>query len=89
MPHPDTVTSASFPNGLPELRSEAEARAARVRPVLMKLHLGCPFCGAQPALARKVLSMYLVGCDNDDCPATPQCGGDTLAEAWSKWDSRA
>jgi len=52
--------------------------------------LTCPFCGEDPPLAAlPIAGRYVVGCENDDCPACPQTAGSTLAEAWAKWNRRA
>jgi hypothetical protein len=54
----------------------------------------CPFCGDDPPLAAVGYSFgrsprYMVGCQNDDCPAQPSVSGDTIDEAWARWNRRA
>jgi len=49
----------------------------------------CPWCNSYPNHARQVGNRYLVGCESDTCSANPQVGGDTLAEAWSRWNRRS
>jgi hypothetical protein len=52
------------------------------------LPLTCPFCGADPPLASQVAGRFIVGCDSDDCHANPQVCGQSVSEAWTKWNSR-
>ena len=49
----------------------------------------CPWCNEYPPLAVQRAGLYLVGCENEDCPVSPQASGKTLAEAWSNWNTRA
>lgn len=50
----------------------------------------CPFCGAEPGLAVKQASYWLVGCDNEECRVSPQAGSNTSeANAWRDWNCRA
>ena len=52
----------------------------------------CPFCGSNPPLARRAginHIIYIVGCESDDCWATPEVHGATVEEAWSRWNARA
>jgi hypothetical protein len=84
-------TSASFPNGLPSLRSESEVRSARAAKELPK---PCPWCGIDPPLAAQKMGPasfrnYMVGCENDECPAQPAVSGHTVSEAWDRWNMRA
>lgn len=51
--------------------------------------LPCPFCGTDPPLAAHVAGRFIVACENDDCAATPQVAGDTLDDAWARWNRRA
>jgi hypothetical protein len=51
--------------------------------------LPCPFCGADPPLAAKIAGRFVVGCENDDCPANPQVSDPCITEAWEKWNRRA
>jgi hypothetical protein len=51
--------------------------------------LPCPWCGADPDHAVLRAGRYLVGCENEDCPANPQVGGATVFEAWKNWNRRA
>jgi len=48
----------------------------------------CPFCGTDPPLASQVAGRFIVGCDSDDCHANPQVSGQSVSEAWAKWNSR-
>jgi hypothetical protein len=52
-------------------------------------HLACPFCGDDPPLAAQIAGRFVVGCENDDCAATPQVSGITLVQAWERWNRRA
>src|SRR3954464_11808161 len=52
------------------------------------LPLTCPFCGTDPPLAAQIAGRFIVGCDSDDCHANPQVSGQSVAEAWAKWNSR-
>lgn len=70
-------------------RTEQEARA-KLRPA----PLPCPFCGEDPPLAAEKIGPssfrnFIVGCENEDCPAEPKVSGHTVAEAWKKWNTRA
>jgi hypothetical protein len=84
-----TVTSPSFPKGLPPLRTEQEVRlglrADRTR--------SCPFCGEDPPLATRPIGQafrnYIVGCANEECEAQPQVSGETPEQAWKRWNTRA
>lgn len=69
---------------LDRFRTEAQYRAAHG----CALPRACPWCGSDPGLARKVNSIFLVGCDADECAANPQVSGKTLEEAWAKWNGR-
>lgn len=51
--------------------------------------LACPFCGADPPLAERRAGRFLVGCEAEDCPASPQVSGATAEEAWARWNRRA
>jgi hypothetical protein len=48
----------------------------------------CPWCGEFPPLAVRRAGKFLVGCESDDCTVHPQASGDTLSEAWAKWNTR-
>jgi hypothetical protein len=50
--------------------------------------LACPFCGSDPPLAAQIAGRFIVGCDSDDCHANPQVCGQSVGEAWTKWNSR-
>ena len=50
--------------------------------------LPCPFCGGDPPLAAQIAGRFIVGCDSDDCHANPQVSGQSVSEAWMKWNSR-
>jgi hypothetical protein len=50
--------------------------------------LACPFCGSDPPLASQIANRFIVGCDSDDCHANPQVSGQSVSEAWGKWNSR-
>ena len=50
--------------------------------------LPCPFCGDAPPLAAQIAGKFVVGCENEDCPANPQVCAATLVEAWDKWNKR-
>lgn len=53
-------------------------------------HAPCPFCGEEPGLARQVAqSRFIVGCESDDCFICPQVSGETVSEAWARWNKRA
>ena len=78
------ILSPSFPNGLPKFRTEAEYRAQK-----LQAPLACPFCGEDPGLARQVHNRFIVGCESDDCHVCPQVSGDTVSEAWARWNKRA
>jgi hypothetical protein len=53
----------------------------------------CPFCGEDPPLGRWIgpegFRNFIVGCENDDCPANPQVSGRTIEDAWAKWNRRS
>ena len=75
------LRSASFPNGLPELRSEAQVRATRT--------LACPFCGTDPNLASMAPNgRFHVCCENEDCAAQPYVSGNTLTQVSQCWNNR-
>jgi hypothetical protein len=48
----------------------------------------CPFCGTDPPLASQVAGRFIVGCESDDCHVNPQVSGQSVSEAWAKWNSR-
>jgi len=48
---------------------------------------GCPFCGAEPGLARQIGSRYFVACENDG-KHDAQAYGLTVEEAWESWNNR-
>ena len=50
--------------------------------------LACPFCGSDPPLATQLHGRFLVGCENDDCHVNPQVSGQSLGEAWARWNRR-
>jgi hypothetical protein len=78
-----SLISPSFPNGLPQARTEAEVRAIRIP-------LPCPWCGEDPPLGREIKpGWYTVGCESDDCPICPQVSAQTLNGAWKLWNTRA
>lgn len=52
------------------------------------LPLNCPFCGTDPPLASQIAGRFIVGCDSDDCHVNPQVSGQSLGEAWAKWNRR-
>lgn len=87
------ILSPSFPTGLPKMRAEQEVRLARSETRLHKVAERCPFCGEHPGLARDLgpdrLNRFQVGCESDDCFICPQVSGETLIEAWSRWNKRA
>lgn len=68
-------------NMLQVIRQGAQARRATAQP--------CPFCGADPPLAARIAGRFIVGCENEDCAATPQVASDTLEDAWVRWNRRA
>jgi hypothetical protein len=53
-----------------------------------KLPLSCPFCGNDPPLAAKMHGRFIVGCESDDCHVNPQVSGQSLNEAWARWNRR-
>jgi len=63
----------------------AEAARRDPRPIVA---LTCPFCGSDPPLASQIAGRFIVGCDSDDCHANPQVSGQSVSEAWTKWNSR-
>jgi hypothetical protein len=65
------------------------AEAARREGHPPAIPLICPFCGSDPPLAAQIAGRFIVGCDSDDCHANPQVSGQSVAEAWAKWNSRA
>lgn len=90
----EIIKSASFPKGLPSLRSEEQARAERslsmldvIRGAVGVTAKSCPFCGEDPPLAVVRAGRYIVGCETEGCDT--QKAGSTLAEAWAKWNRRA
>jgi hypothetical protein len=81
-------TSASFPNGLPPARLEAEVRS--LREAKKEVAKCCPFCGEDPLLAQECRpGWYTVGCTSDECKFCPQVTAMSLAEAWRHWNTRA
>ena len=50
--------------------------------------LPCPFCGAAPPLAAKIAGRFIIACENEDCPASPQVAADTPGAAWTRWNTR-
>ena len=50
--------------------------------------LACPFCGSDPPLAAQIAGRFIVGCDSDDRHANPQVSGQSVSDAWGKWNSR-
>jgi len=70
-------------NGKPEVRlSEVQSSAL----------LDCPFCGVLPDIELwhgGAPTKHFVGCDNGECPVTPQCTGETLQDALDNWNTRA
>lgn len=61
--------------------------AALTRPT-RSAALPCPFCGGAPPLAAQLSGRFLVGCDSDDCHVNPQVSGQSLGEAWARWNKR-
>lgn len=51
--------------------------------------LPCPFCGTDPPLAARIAGRFIVACENHDCAAAPQVAGDSLEDAWARWNRRA
>jgi hypothetical protein len=82
-----TITSPSFPNGLPPLRNESEVRAARGLSILPAA-LSCPFCGTDPELATRSFGYFQVGCTAEECAVNPQTSDTDLSKAWAKWNGR-
>lgn len=70
------------------IQAGAEATIAAER-AQKRQACACPFCGEDPPLAKKVAARFIVGCENDDCPAQPQVSSATLADAWALWNRRA
>jgi hypothetical protein len=50
--------------------------------------LPCPFCGTDPPLAAQIAGRFIVGCESDDCHVNPQVSGQSLGEAWARWNYR-
>jgi len=53
--------------------------------------LPCPFCGNQPTVEYwrgGGPEKRLIGCSDDDCPATPAITGKTYGEALATWNTR-
>jgi hypothetical protein len=50
--------------------------------------LSCPFCGTEPPLAAQIAGRFIVGCESDDCHVNPQVSGQSLGEAWARWNKR-
>ena len=48
----------------------------------------CPFCGSDPPLATQLHGRFIVGCESDDCHVNPQVSGQSLGEAWARWNKR-
>ena len=71
-------------NMLEVIVNGAEEAVRRDRPPLT-----CPFCGSDPPLASQSAGHFVVGCDSDDCHANPQVCGQSVSEAWARWNSRA
>jgi hypothetical protein len=78
-------TSIAPPGRSPEL-------AALVTPsdhfVRLRRTAPCPFCGADPPLAAQIAGRFHVGCDRDDCHVNPQVSGQSLSDAWARWNKR-
>ena len=56
-------------------------------------HKGCPFCGDAPPMCTSYsmgegARRFLVGCENDDCAVQPQVSGETMKQAWDRWNTR-
>lgn len=90
------IRSPSFPQGLENLRSETEARnnvsvmdVIRHGAAKLEAPKRCPWCGEDPPLARMVRNRFIVGCESDSCPATPEVSADTLEGAWLLWNKRS
>lgn len=52
----------------------------------------CPFCGTQPVIEKwhgGGLRKRRVGCDNEECPASPDVMGSTSGRALRKWNTRS
>ncbi len=73
----------SVMNMLQVIQRGAQETARRAR------CLPCPFCGADPPLAARIAGRFVVGCESDDCAASPQVAGGTLDYAWARWNRRA
>lgn len=78
-------------------RTEDEVRASRPMSMLDVIQAGaqnptialpCPFCGADPLPPTIRAGRFLVACTDEECPANPQTGGDTAAEALAAWNRR-
>ena len=69
-------------NMLQVIRQGAHPGARRAK------DLPCPFCGADPPLAARIAGRFIVACENEDCAASPQVAGDTLEDAWQRWNRR-
>lgn len=55
--------------------------------------LPCPFCGTEPGLAspriiNSTTTIYLVGCEDDECVCNPQVSAFTQEDAWKRWNTR-
>ena len=53
------------------------------------LLLTCPFYDTDPPLAAQITDRFIVNYNNNNCHANPQVSGQSVAEAWAKWNSRA
>lgn len=62
--------------------------AIKMGAVKRPLPLCCPFCGADPGLARQSHGRFIVGCEGDECPACPEVSDTTLDGVWKKWNAR-
>lgn len=100
----NALTSGSFPNGLPEIGSEASARANR-NEMLSIIQAGvkaavecdpkvqpqnCMHCGSEADAGRcGITTRFAVTCSNDDCPVEQQATAGSLQEAIALWNRRA
>jgi len=49
----------------------------------------CPFCGHEPIAAHiDRTQLYVIYCDNDDCPVQPQVTSIHLGTASKRWNTR-
>jgi hypothetical protein len=58
----------------------------------VEILVGCPFCGETPSVdpwPGGGPHNTLVGCVNDDCPATPAVTGSNRAAAIRRWNTSA